>query len=161
MGSGKYEKPDLIVKIVENSSRLEMALNIRMNVFVLEQGVSKEEEIDEYDLKPWDNNKSVHFLAELAGISVGTARVILPNSDNNQSIPLIQRVAVLKKFRGNKYGYIIMDKVHDYLKGQNYKIAELSAQIYVKEFYKKLGYESFGDLYLDAGIKHIAMKIEF
>jgi len=161
MASCKYQKSDLIITIIDNSSRLEKAMEVRINVFVCEQGVPEEEEIDGYDFNPWDHNKAVHFLAELQGVSVGTARVILPDSQNNQITPLIQRVAVLKQFRGNNYGHKIMEKVHDYIKNKNYKAAELSAQTYAIEFYEKLGYESYGDLYIDAGIEHIKMKIEF
>ena len=71
-----------------------------------------------------------------------------------------RRNAVLKKFRGNNYGYYIMQKIHTFLIEKQFKIAQLSAQLYAIEFYEKLGYESFGEIYLDAGIKHKAMKIK-
>ena len=53
-----------------------------------------------------------------------------------------------------------MQKIHSFLIEKQFKIAQLSAQLYAIEFYEKLGYESFGEIYLDAGIKHKAMKIK-
>ena len=150
----------LKVLVIEDSKVLQEALKIRMNVFVLEQGCPKDEEIDNYDFEPWSNNKAVHFIAKLEDEYIGTARVIFPFEKNSYNSPLIQRVAVLKKFRGKNYGYYIMQKIHTFLIEKQFKIAQLSAQLYAIEFYEKLGYESFGEIYLDAGIKHKAMKIK-
>jgi predicted GNAT family N-acyltransferase len=48
--------------------------------------------------------------------------------------------------------------VLDFLQSQHFKLVELHAQLQAIPFYEKLGFESFGDIFLDAGIQHVAMK---
>tara|TARA_B100000029_G_scaffold486290_2_gene540485 strand:- start:51 stop:536 length:486 start_codon:yes stop_codon:yes gene_type:complete len=151
----------LKIFIIEDSTILLEALKIRIEVFVLEQGCPPEEETDDYDFQPWSSNKAVHFIAKLKDKYIGTARIIFPFDKKYSNSPLIQRVAVLKEFRGKNYGNYIMQTLHNFLIEKEFKTAKLSAQLYAIGFYEKLGYKAFGEIYLDAGIKHKAMKIKF
>lgn len=75
-----------------NSSVYTDALSIRETVFINEQNVDKSEEIDALE------NQCIHVVAYKNLIPVATAR-LHPKDDN---VGKIQRVAVLKEFRGKK-----------------------------------------------------------
>ena len=53
-----------------------------------------------------------------------------------------------------------MQKIHDFLKEENIFHVELSAQITAMDFYEKIGYETEGGAYLDAGIVHKKMSMK-
>ena len=64
------------VKLVETASEMEAAKAIRIRVFVHEQGVPMEEEMDDADAD------AVHALALLGALPVGTGRLLtLPNGE--------------------------------------------------------------------------------
>ena len=162
MNFSNKKKLDLLkIFTVTDSKLLRESLKIRRNVFVLEQGCPEDEEIDDYDFQPWLNSTSIHFVAKLNDLYIGTARIIFSQTKDSSTSPLIQRVAILKEFRGNNYGYYIMQKIHNFLIEREFKTAELSAQVYAIKFYEKLGYKSYGNIYYDAGIEHKKMKIKF
>lgn len=128
------------------------SLKIRNTVFVKEQQVPLSLEIDK------DEAYAVHFVLLLDDqdeTAVSTL-CILPSANGEQA--LIQRVATLKPYRGQGYAQKLMVHVLDFLQSQHFKIVELHAQIQAIPFYEKLGFESFGDIFLDAGIQHVAMK---
>lgn len=126
------------------------SLKIRQTVFVKEQHVPAELEIDEHEAH------CCYFLLLLDdGTPVSTLR-ILP-SDTGETA-LIQRVATLKAYRGQGYAHQLMVFVLNDLKTQGFKTAELHAQIQALSFYEGLGFEAYGDIFLDAGIQHLAMK---
>ena len=128
------------------------SLKNRNTVFVKEQQVPLSLEIDK------DEAYAVHFvllLDDQEETPVSTLR-ILPSANGEQA--LIQRVATLKPYRGQGYARKLMIQVLDFLHAQHFKIVELHAQIQAIPFYEKLGFEPFGDIFLDADIQHIAMK---
>lgn len=121
---------------------------IRKIVFIDEQNVSYE---DEYDLK------------EIEGI------MFLYKNDNNETTScarafingndaIIGRVATLKEYRKRNYSFKMMQEIEEYLKTFNVNNITVGAQIRVKEFYKKLGYKEYGEMFYDANIEHIHMK---
>ena len=59
------------MRLVESADDFENALAVRLRVFVQEQSVPIEEEVDDQD------NEAVHAIAELKGIIVATGRLIL------------------------------------------------------------------------------------
>jgi len=73
----------------------------------------------------------------------------------------IQRVCVLKDFRGTGIGLFMMSNLHEYLINKNINKITLSSQDHAIEFYKKLGYIELGNEYLEAGIIHKKMYINF
>ena len=128
------------------------SLKIRNTVFVKEQQIPLSLEIDK------DEAYAVHFvllLDDTDETAVSTLRV-LPSANGEQA--LIQLVATLKPYRGQGYAHELMLHVLDFLQSQHFKLVELHAQLQAIPFYEKLGFESFGDIFLDAGIQHVAMK---
>ncbi|MCP4346141.1 MAG: GNAT family N-acetyltransferase [Desulfobacterales bacterium] len=117
--------------------------SIRQIVFIEEQNVPEEEEIDEFD------PISVHVLAKTGDQYIGTGRV-LPDGH-------IGRIAVLKDYRGRNIGSEIMLKLIGIAETMDIEQIELSAQVQAMEFYKKLGFHEIGHVYMEAGIEHIRM----
>ncbi|GFH41812.1 GNAT family acetyltransferase [Lactococcus hodotermopsidis] len=132
------------------SSVYVQALKIRNTVFVKEQNVPCSLEIDENEAY------CVHFVLFLDDETAVATLRILPSDNGKQA--LIQRVATLKAYRGEGYASQLIVFVLNFLKAQEFETAELHAQLHAIAFYEKLGFEAFGEEFLDAGIRHIAMK---
>ena len=133
------------VQLVSWQSHRDELLSVRQEVFVVEQKVPAEEEVDELD------PVAVHFLAtDSDGRAVGTARVL---ADGH-----IGRVAVLKSERGQGIGRALTEAATEYLKVQRFESAKLNSQLAVTEFYEKLGFESHGEVFYECDIAHIAME---
>ena len=128
---------------------MEECLRIREEVFVVEQNVPVDLERDEHD------SKALHFIALADGQTVGTARVVLSDSGTSAKIG---RVAVCRSNRGFGVGKLLiaaiegdpdLAHVHGFL---------LDAQTHALQFYTRLGYEAYGEEFMDAGIPHRHMK---
>ena len=146
------------ILLVKDKSDLEKSFQIRSDVFVKEQGCPLDEEFDEFD--EWSNlgTRSYHFNVEYYKKCVGTARIIMDSSVN--LVAKVQRVCLLKEYRSKGLGLMLMQKIHDFLKEENIFHVELSAQITAIDFYEKIGYETEGGTYLDAGIVHKKMSMK-
>ena len=122
--------------------------HIRYQVFQLEQGVSAELEFDGQE------QAATHWLADWNGESVGTARVrsLTPTAVK------IERVAVLREFRGLGIGEKLMIAVLDWLTEAGTAEARIHAQTAVQVFYERLGFEPEGEVFAEASIPHVKMK---
>lgn len=121
--------------------------SIRQQVFVEEQGVPVELEWDEHD------DTALHFLAELDGNAVATARLILDDADTAR----IGRMAVLAGFRGRGIGRALLQTVIASAEQRGISCLQLYAQVQVIAFYERFGFEAQGEIFQDAGIPHRAM----
>lgn len=72
----------------------------------------------------------------------------------------IRRVAIVKEYRGKQLGNEIMNIAEFEIKKECGEKIEVSAQVRVKEFYKKLGYKEVGEIYFDEYCEHITMVKE-
>ena len=154
------------IKIVSTSVELEKLLELRVEVFVLEQAVPEDEEIDALDtLEAIENGQVVHVIASKSGLTIGTARLILegskPDCDGVLEFPHIGRVAVKKTMRRKGLGELIMVKLHQLAKSKGFGGVTLSAQIQATPFYTQLGYIKRGSIYDDVGIPHQDMDLIF
>jgi predicted GNAT family N-acyltransferase len=138
-----------IMMITDPKDR-EKAYAIRREVFVAEQKVPEELELDAYDKQ--ESTKHV-LLVDKEQKAVGTAR-FRPYS---HGMLKIERVAVLAENRGNGSGKMIMEAIEAEARKTGYKSMKLSAQIHARKFYERLGFEAQGEIYLEAGIEHIDM----
>lgn len=123
------------------------AMMIREQVFIQEQDIPTEEEWDDLDAV------AQHFVLYVENQPAATAR-LLPNHS-------IGRVAVLRQYRGQAYGKAIMRDVIRVAKAQQRTFVQLSSQVHAIGFYQALGFVEEGDEYLDCGISHITMKLQF
>ncbi len=120
---------------------------IRKIVFIDEQKVSYE---DEFDL---DEKTRIPFVVYKDNKPIATARIFLANDYSK-----IERVAVLKEYRHLGIGSLIMNHLCNYSLSHNLKLIKIGAQISALRFYEKLGFEKYGDEYLDANIPHYNMR---
>ncbi|HAA58402.1 MAG TPA: GNAT family N-acetyltransferase [Myxococcales bacterium] len=117
---------------------------IRRKVFIEEQQVPEEIEIDEWD------EKSIHVLALEGQQPVGCGR-LLPDGH-------IGRMAVLPSHRGQGIGAKLLQTLIDLAQQSDMKEVILSSQVHAIDFYLKAGFTPYGDVYQEAGIPHRAMK---
>ncbi|MBP2241206.1 putative GNAT family N-acyltransferase [Cytobacillus eiseniae] len=135
------------VKIVSSKKELEEAFSIRKKVFVYEQNVPIEEEIDQYE------EKAVHFLLYNDNTPIGAGRFRTVDG-----IGKVERICVLSDERKSGSGKAIMEKIEAYAKNEGFSALKLNAQTHAIPFYSKLGYEIISEEFLDAGIPHRTMK---
>ncbi|MCH7394969.1 GNAT family N-acetyltransferase [Acinetobacter dispersus] len=116
---------------------------IRTLVFIQEQGIAEGDEWDEQDAI------SQHFVIYDQDQPIATARLLQNNS--------VGRVAVLKAYRGQGLGQMIMLNIIDFAKQQGRAFLHLSSQVHAMSFYQQLGFVVQGDEYDECGIPHIEM----
>ena len=117
---------------------------LRRAVFILEQGVSVEDEVDGRDAA------ALHLLVQLDGAPVGTARILL-----GEGYGKIGRVCVLAKARGLGLGAGLIRAATARLRAEpGITEARLGAQTHALGFYEALGFVAYGPEYLEAGIAH-------
>lgn len=148
----------IAVTVIRTPAELEEALSVRRRVFVDEQGVPEEEEIDRYDADPATVTSAVQVLGRLAGVPVATGRLLLDMGDR---YPHVGRIAVLAEHRRGGYGRAIMDALHAEARTRRLPGITLAAQLHAIPFYERLGYVARGEVFLDAGIQHRWMDITF
>ena len=117
--------------------------SIRYEVFVGEQNVPEELEIDGLD------DEAKHVLAFVDGVPIGTGRILIDGH--------IGRVAVLKNYRGQGIGKSIMKELIKWAQDISLEKVWLSSQWHAHSFYLDLGFVSVGEIYKEAGIDHIKM----
>lgn len=144
--------------VITTAQQMEAALSVRFRVFVEEQRVPVEEEIDHYDDRPGERDDVVHVLAHVGGIPVGTARLLL---DHAEPYPHIGRVSVLAEMRGSGVGRRLMEVLHEEARNRSHRGVTLAAQLHAIPFYERLGYLARGEVFLDAGIEHREMDLAF
>ena len=124
------------------------ALKIRYAVFVNEQGVSEEEEIDSLE------DKTEHVVLYVDGKPVATARIY----NLGENTFKVQRVAVHKDARGIGYGAVIMTEAEKRIHELGGHKVTLGAQNSAIPFYEKLAFNVEGEEFMDAGIPHHTMS---
>jgi predicted GNAT family N-acyltransferase len=127
------------------------AYAIRYAVFVKEQGIPAELEIDDYD------PIAEHALAYVDGQCVATARIYL--DEQNASKAKIGRMAVLKDFRGQGIGTALLGEAIRAGMMQGASAFELHAQQSAVPFYAKLQFKPDGAIFDEVGIPHQRMRL--
>ena len=142
-----------MIKILKNKEELELGFALRIEVFVKEQKVPMELELDEKD----NSENTIHIGYFNDNKLIGVARLIDPDKD----VIHIGRVVIDKEYRGQGIGRELIigceNIAQQILKRKI--VIELSAQIQAEKFYESLGYNRVNDkIYLDAGIEHVDMR---
>ena len=135
------------VIIVETPADWEACYAIRKTVFVEEQAVPLELELDEYD------DVATHFLLRGGDTPLATARLL-----DKHGRAKIGRVAVLKEARGRGLGLVLMRAVLEEARRQGFTEAVLDSQTYAIPFYERLDFVAEGEEFDDAGIPHFLMR---
>jgi predicted GNAT family N-acyltransferase len=121
---------------------------IRMEVFVQEQSVPAELEMDDQDAV------CLHAVAYgVDGQAIGTGR-LLPDGH-------IGRMAVLRTARGTGVGGALLQGLMAKAQARGDEKVVLSAQTHAADFYLAHGFAAAGDVFYEAGIPHIEMHYYF
>jgi len=140
----------LVIRFTQNNKDMLSCLNLRRTVFIEEQNVPKNEEVD------GDDPDCDHILLTVSDIPVGAARLKYYND-----FIKVQRVCVLKNYRGQGIGSKIINFIIRHVEKNDIRSSvRLGSQIHALEFYKRLGFIEFGEEYLDAGILHKDMEFQ-
>ena len=121
-------------------------VRIRTDVFVEEQGF-----VVEFDD---DDAISKHIVLYDGDVPVAVCRII-PGEDGECHIG---RIAVVREYRGKGIGSAVVTEAEDVARSMGFRESLLSAQVRAKGFYETLGYEAFGDEYLDEYCPHVMMR---
>jgi predicted GNAT family N-acyltransferase len=138
---------------VGDAAAIERAVAIRFRVFVDEQGVPPDEELDEHDRSDGD---AVHALAYAGDEPVGTGRFYVLDEHSVQ----IGRMAVLPGRRETGTGRLILEALMAEARRRGFTRACLFAQVSAQRFYERAGYvaEEGAALEWDAGLLHLPME---
>jgi predicted GNAT family N-acyltransferase len=141
---------DLKVRVrrIDSKEDLRKAFAIRLRVFVKEQGVPEEIELDD------DDETAIHFLAVFEARPVGAARLVMRGGAAK-----IGRMAVLKSYRGGGVGTELLRKALRSARRRKAKRIFLNAQVPVIGFYEKMGFRCAGRVFEEAGIPHRKMVL--
>ncbi len=138
------------IRTTDWSESQDILQGIRHSVFVEEQGVPEDLEVDEKD------PSALHFLATTDdGTAIATARLL----HECDEIARIGRFAVLAEYRNQGLGAHLLQHMVDYARQHGYFKLVLSAQLEAISFYEKAGFEPYGEIYLDAGMEHRSMRL--
>ncbi len=128
--------------IVKTEKQLNDAFFVRKEVFVKEQHVPEEEEIDQFE------DTSEHIVIYDGGQPVGAGRWRLKDGHGK-----LERICVMKSHRSLGVGAIIMQALEKAAAAKGAGSFILHAQTQAVPFYEKQGYRvTSGEEFLDAGI---------
>jgi len=131
---------------VESKEQLDEAYRIRMEVFVNEQGVSPDVEIDEHE------EDAIHVLVKYNGVPAGAGRIRVV-----EGMAKLERICVLAQFRKHGIGAAVMEELEEVAREAELPKAKLHAQTQAAGFYERLGYKADSDEFMEEGIPHIRM----
>ena len=138
----------VVVKLVESEPELDSAMQVRFRVFVSEQGVPPEEELDEADAT------AIHAIALVNGSSRRNGPATADDGDQAR----IGRMAVDLDRRRQGIGGQILVFLEETARAEGAQRVTLHAQEYVKSFYAAHGYREHGSPFLEANIPHVEMR---
>jgi predicted GNAT family N-acyltransferase len=133
---------------IESPADLARAYSIRRRVFIEEQHVPEEIELDA------DDARAFHALATVGNDAIGCGRML----DHGDGEVKIGRMAVVPQFRGTGVGRDILRFLMKSARTRGLRKAILHAQISAEGFYLKEGFTPVGGVFDEAGIAHRKME---
>lgn len=133
---------------------------VRMQVFVVEQGVPADIELDALDAA------AEHAVALVDEVVIGTARLVDGRvagesrlvEGTSGRIATIGRMAVLAEYRARGIGRRLLDLMVARAAERGALDVELHAQVHARGFYEAAGFSAVGEVYLEAGLEHVEMR---
>ena len=136
---------------VHDTERMGAAFSVRVPVFVDEQHVPAEEEIDEHDRTDPD--------ARHALVRDGTEPVAAGRYFRIGTTAQVGRMAVLAAYRGRGIGRLLLDALVDDARARGFARVALNAQDHAVTFYAKAGFTPFGETLVECDILHQPMEL--
>lgn len=136
----------ITTKHVTNSTELAQVFEIRTAVFIEEQGTPAEDEFDEYEqtaehILVYDDNEPV---------ASGRLRVV-------DGVGKLERICVVASHRKHGFGKVVVETLENMTKEKGLSKAKLHGQTQAEDFYKRLGYETASDVFVEDNIPHVLM----
>ncbi|MED4360023.1 GNAT family N-acetyltransferase [Geobacillus stearothermophilus] len=138
---------NVAIGTTEDRALYEDALRVRRIVFIEEQNVPEEEEIDAFE------HESFHLVLYDGEQAVAAGRFRLVD----EGVGKAERICVLPAYRGRGVSRMVMEALEQLAKTKGAKTAKLNAQTHAEPFYQKLGYTTVSGVFMDAGIPHVTM----
>lgn len=139
-----------MIRIVSSEEDVLKVMVVRGIVFIEEQKVDWEGEIDEFEAE------SVHFLGECHGQPIAAGRLrMMPGG-----VAKVERVAVRPAWRGQGYARRMVQAIMEEARTRKAKKFKLHAQVYLEDFYASFGFQRQGGIFSECGIDHILMTRE-
>lgn len=139
--------PEFTVRQAVSTEDVLKAHVVRGIVFIEEQEVDWEGEIDEFE------NESFHVLGEEDGQPVAAGRL----RELEDGWWKVERVAVRARWRGRGYARAVVRYLMDHARAKGARNFKLHAQVYLEKFYADFGFEKQGGVFDECGIDHILM----
>jgi predicted GNAT family N-acyltransferase len=135
------------VRRVRGEAEMAAALELRHDVFCVEQGVPVYEELDGRD------REGVHLVAVSSETLLATCRLLFVG-------PTVQfsRLAVRESARRQGIASALLALADEETRAGGARRLVLHAQTYARSLYEAAGYEPRGRIFMEAGIEHIAME---
>ena len=134
------------------------AYAVRYDVFVIEQQVPSELELDELD------DEADHFVAYDDNEAVGAGRLVVEPPGFEGADPglgpvgHLGRLAVRPQTRGTALGASLVRAIEAHAASRGLAMVVLAAQTHATAFYERLGYSGYGEVFDDAGLPHRWMR---
>ena len=137
------------VRRAAGADDLDAALELRHEVFVVEQRVPLADELDGRD------DEAEHLVAVEDGRVVGTCRLL-----HHDGVTKLGRMAVAPAARGRGIAGALLAEAEDAARRAGSRTMVLDAQTGALGLYERAGYQAHGEEFLDAGIPHLRMSKE-
>ncbi len=124
------------------------AIQLRRKVFIEEQGVPEAIELDDRD------ESACHLVALHPQETCGVMRILL--EDNHAKLG---RIATHPNYRHQGIGTAMVNQAISFCHIAGIQTISLNSQNYITHFYEKLGFQSAGEPFQEAGIPHIHMVL--
>jgi ElaA protein len=127
---------------------------LRSEIFILEQNCVYQD-VDNFDLV------SIHVCMYEGETLLSYCRIIPPSIYKEE--PVIGRVVTLISKRGNGYSKLIIQTAIDHIQSHylGSKMITITAQFYLLKFYQSFGFVQTSEVFLEDGIEHIHMRLQF
>jgi predicted GNAT family N-acyltransferase len=135
------------VRPARDADEVRAALSLRHEVFVLEQKVPIDEEVDEHD------EGALHLVAVEDGRVVATCRIVADGDTAK-----LGRVAVAASARRRGLASRLIAESETHARALGARRIALAAQTGALSLYERAGYTPYGERFMDAGIEHLMME---
>jgi predicted GNAT family N-acyltransferase len=135
------------VRRVRDQQEMAAALELRHDVFCVEQGVPEHDELDGRD------HEGIHLAAVENGVLLGACRIVMVGTTAQLS-----RLAVARSARRRGIATALLDLADEETRMAGGRRIVLHAQVYARDLYEQAGYRTRGRAFREAGIEHIAME---
>lgn len=140
----------MILKKITIEKELNIAFDIRKEVFVKEQEVPLIDEFDEFDNL---DAPCEHILIYYNEQPAGTGRLRIVDKYGK-----LERICLLQPYRKYGLGKEIVKALEEIARDKGVTQVKLHGQTQAEGFYKKLGYQTSSNEFMEDGIPHIIMS---